>query len=55
MLGLLFSPIGMLICGIVIGAVVAYFVLKNNRRFLNASLASLAQGALDAASKPTVK
>lgn len=39
----------------VAGFVAAYFVLKNNRRFLNASLASLAQGALDAASKPTVK
>ena len=51
MLGLVFSPIGMLICGIVIGIFVAYFVLKNNRKFLNASLASLAASALNAAGK----
>lgn len=52
---LLFNPISTHVIAIVAGAVAAYFVLKNNKKFLNASLASLAQDALDKASGTAAK
>lgn len=41
------------IVGALAGGVTMYFVLKNNKKFLNASLAKLAAAALEKATGPT--